>query len=214
MFELVGAASVKPVIEVLVDQISIVLQNTGELGTFSSANMERTEVENFKNVVGSNTLLKELVRDVDNATNSYEKGKTLERLIKIFFAQVEGFSVDVNRKTKTEEIDIQITNESESEFWRKEKLIFIGECKNWNKKVGKNELVIFKNKIENRRGRVELGFFISWAGFSSTFNNEDLRRSKDPIVIIPISGVQIKEAINSEKIEEYIKKWYKSAIMS
>ncbi|MDF9615920.1 DNA (cytosine-5-)-methyltransferase [Bacillus cereus] len=158
--------------------------------------------------------LKMLIRNVENAVDNNEKGKALEILIKEFFEQVKGFKVSTNKRTRTEEIDIQIRNESNSNFWRKETILFIGECKNWSKKVGKNELVIFKSKIENRRGRVGVGFFVSWNGFSTTFTNEVLRTSKEEIVIIPVDGNQIKAAIDNENIEEYIKGWYTEAVMS
>ncbi|GAB6456418.1 DNA (cytosine-5-)-methyltransferase [Bacillus thuringiensis] len=165
-------------------------------------------------VKNSKSGLKTLIRNVENAVDNNEKGKALEILIKEFFEQVKGFKVSTNKRTRTEEIDIQIRNESNSTFWSKETILFIGECKNWSKKVGKNELVIFKNKIENRRGRVGVGFFVSWNGFSTTFTNEVLRTSKEEIVIIPVDGNQIKEAIDNGNIEEYIKVWYTEAVMS
>jgi DNA (cytosine-5)-methyltransferase 1 len=232
IYKLVSAASIEPLIRRIVNQISIALgmdEKPNEIFTTTPKLKGNTEVSlkqfladenqidiinNKENVKKDGTNLKALVLDVENASNNNEKGKSLEILIKEFFEQVKGFKVNTNIKTTTEEIDIQIRNESKSEFWRKESILFIGECKNWNKKAGKNELVIFKNKIENRRGRVGVGFFISWNGFSITFNYEGLRSSKEEIVIITIDGSQIKEAINSGNIEEYIKELYTNAVMT
>lgn len=115
-------------------------------------------------------------------------------------------------KTKTEEIDIYIRNESKSEFWKKESIFFLGECKNWTEKCGKNELAVFRSKIENRRDRVKLGFFISWNGFTETYTYEDLRGSKGDILIIPITGQQIKECIIKGEIETFLKDWYRKAV--
>jgi hypothetical protein len=86
---------------------------------------------------------------------------------------------------------------------------FLGECKNWTEKYGKNELVVFRSKIENRRDRVKLGFFISWNGFTETYTYEDLRGSKGNILIIPITGQQIKECIIKGEIDTHLKEWNK-----
>ncbi|MEY2363151.1 DNA (cytosine-5-)-methyltransferase [Lysinibacillus capsici] len=235
IYRLLSNSSIEPLVRRIANQISIAIGNNGKSNEIISIPPQiREEIEEFSDqnlldVIGEDqvqiidskekikndeTSLNTLVLNVENAVSNDEKGQALEILIKEFFDQVEGFTVTTNKRTLTEEIDIQIRNESNSEFWRKESILFICECKNWNKKAGKNELVIFKNKIENRRGRVGLGFFISWNGFTTTFNYEDLRSSKEDIVIIPINGSQIKEAINSENIEEYIKEWFTEAVMS
>ncbi|WP_226086124.1 DNA cytosine methyltransferase [Mesobacillus sp. S13] len=234
-YRLVSNASITPLIRRIANHICFALSHDGisdEITPIHSHTHGESEVflkenttDNFvdnqaQNINGKekkkklNDGLKDLMQNVENARNNIDKGKALEVLIKKFFEQVEGFKVNTNKRTLTEEIDIQIRNESNSEFWRKETILFIGECKNWSKKAGKNELVIFKNKIENRRGRVGVGFFISWNGFSTTFTNEGLRSSKENLVIIPIDGNQIKEAIDSKNIEEFIKGWYTEAVMS
>lgn len=80
-------------------------------------------------------------------------------------------------------------------------------------KARKNELVILRSKIENRRDRVKLGVFISWNGFTDTYTYEDLRGSKENILIIPITGQQIKECIIEGEIETHLKEWYKRAVI-
>ncbi|WP_249595706.1 DNA (cytosine-5-)-methyltransferase [Peribacillus frigoritolerans] len=232
IYKLVSTASIEPLTRRIANQISIALGKNGKsikihpttpkIQRDTEVSLEQILIdENQVQIINSkeevkndDNSLKALVLNVENTNNNNEKGKALEILIKEFFEQVNGFKVTTNIKTKTEEIDIQIRNESNSEFWRKESILFIGECKNWNKKAEKNELVIFKNKIENRRGRVGVGFFISWNGFTSTFNHEDLRNSKETILIIPINGNQIKEALDSKDIEGFIKEWYTKAVMS
>lgn len=158
-------------------------------------------------------ILINMLKKVEDSKDSYKKGKALELLMKLLFEQVDGFHVDTNARTKTEEIDIFIRNESKSEFWKKESIFIIGECKNWTEKVGKNELVIFRSKIENRKDRVKLGFFISWNGFTETYTSEDLRGSKGDILIIPITGQQIKECIINGDIEAYLKYLYQKAVI-
>jgi len=149
---------------------------------------------------------------VEIAKSPHFKGKALEELIRFFFEQVEGFKVSTNVKSKTEEIDFVVTNESSSEFWRKERNFLIGECKNMVGKSGKNECVLFEKKIVNRRVAVTTGFFISWNGFTRSFVTENLRGSRERI-IIPIDGKQIKEAIFDGDIEKHLKTWYEKAVM-
>lgn len=158
-------------------------------------------------------MLNSMVKKVENTKDKYEKVKALESLMKLLFKQVDGFHVDTNARTKIEEIDIFIRNESKSEFWKKESIFILGECKNWTERSGKNELVIFRSKIENRKDRVKLGFFISWNGFTETYTSEDLMGSKGDILIIPIDGQQIKECIISGDIESYLKQCYQQAVI-
>ncbi|XCA83501.1 DNA (cytosine-5-)-methyltransferase [Exiguobacterium mexicanum] len=155
-----------------------------------------------------------LLSQIESETNSQEKGKILEVLIKIFFEEVKNFEVSTNIRTRTEEIDIVIKNNSKKNPWKEEGVIIIGECKNWNKKCGKNDFVIFKQKIENRNKRVRLGFFISWAGFTDTYLKERLRSSGDETLIIPIDGDQIKKAIESGCVEKFLMDMYYDIILT
>lgn len=88
------------------------------------------------------------------------KGKALETLVAALFSSVEGFSEqDRNVNTETEEIDIVFCNESSYPTWQKEGTLILVECKNWlSKRVGKNEFVLFKEKMENRAGPLQFGF--------------------------------------------------------
>lgn len=148
-----------------------------------------------------NSLLKfpELIDKIKTAIEIEEKGKYLEELIARFFSEIQGFKVIERKRTKTEEIDIVIINNSEQSFWKSESNLILVECKNWNKPAGKNEYVAFREKLENRRGRAKLGFFVSVKGFAKTFMLEDLRNSKADLLIVPIDLKQIVEIIENQK---------------
>ncbi|MDC2215919.1 conserved hypothetical protein [uncultured Dysgonomonas sp.] len=148
-----------------------------------------------------NSLLKfpELIYKVRTVKDIEDKGKYLEELIARFFSEIQGFQVIERKRTKTEEIDIVIINNSEQSFWKSESNLILVECKNWNKPAGKNEYVSFREKLENRRGRAKLGFFVSVKGFAKTFMLEDLRNSKADLLIVPIDLNQIVEIIENQK---------------
>ena len=121
--------------------------------------------------------LPDLIHKVKTAKDIAEKGKYLEELVARFFFEIKGFQIIQRKRTKTEEIDIVIVNKSEQEFWKTESKLILVECKNWTRRpAGKNEYVAFREKLENRRGRAKLGFFISGKGFARTFGQEDLRK--------------------------------------
>ncbi len=138
------------------------------------------------------------------------KGRLLEELTHKFFSFVDGFEIIERLKTETEEIDLVILNKSTIPIWQKESSLILVECKNWSSKCGKNELVVFKEKIANRKGRAKIGFFVSWNGFAETFTKEDLRSSQGDILVVPVTGKNVVEAINSS-IEEHIEKWWVNA---
>jgi hypothetical protein len=75
--------------------------------------------------------------------------------------------------------------------------LILAECKNWSSKCGKNEFVVFLAKLENRSQRCTLGFLISWNGFSSTVTKEMLRGSREQILVVPITGEDIRSAVRS-----------------
>jgi hypothetical protein len=152
----------------------------------------------------------ELIDKIKIEKDSNIKGRLLEELMKKFFCIVDGFEVVERLKTETEEIDLVILNKSSIPLWQKESPLILVECKNWSKKCGKNELVIFKEKISNRKGRAKIGFFVSWNGFAETFKKEDLRSSHGDILIIPVSGENIIEAL-SGSVEQHLEKWWFNA---
>lgn len=128
------------------------------------------------------------------------KGKALETFMAALFSSIEGF-VEVNRNiiTETEEIDIVYRNESNHPIWQKERSVILVECKNWlSKRVGKNEFVVFKEKIENRAGRCNLGFLICVDEFAETVTKELLRSSKTELLVVPIDGVKLQQLVESQ----------------
>ncbi len=154
-----------------------------------------------------------LLYNIKNSTGSNEKGKVLEVLVEQMFSSVDGFSVRKNVRTKNEEIDLIVTNESTSEFWKKDEQYIIVECKNWSTKCDRKEYNILQSKIENRNHRVKSAYLISWNGFTEGFDSEMLRNSKETALVIPVTGEQIVEAITSNEIESYLKLWYEKAVM-
>lgn len=143
--------------------------------------------------------LPDLIEKVKTTLDTDEKGKYLEELVARFFSEINGFKIIERKRTKTEEIDIVIVNNSDDSFWKAESNLILIECKNWTKKpAGKNEYVAFREKLENRRGRAKLGFFISGKGFAKTFGLEDLRNSKADLLIVPIDLKHLIEIIEKQ----------------
>lgn len=143
--------------------------------------------------------LPELIEKVKTASDTDEKGKYLEELVARFFSEIKGLQIIERKRTKTEEIDVVIVNNSEESFWKAESNLILVECKNWTKTpAGKNEYVAFREKLENRRGRAKLGFFISGKGFAKTFGLEDLRNSKADLLIIPVELKQLIDIIEKK----------------
>jgi hypothetical protein len=145
---------------------------------------------------GSETL-DALVDAVETAKSADDKGRTLEELCSRLFASVPGFFVTGRVRTETEEIDISLLNDSIEPRLRREGALILAECKNWTGKCGKNEFVVFHAKLENRSRRCTLGFLISWNGFSDTISKEMLRGSREEILLVPVTGEDIRTAVRS-----------------
>jgi hypothetical protein len=64
-----------------------------------------------------------------------------------------------------------------------------------DKQVWKDEVVIFREKIENTNRRCSLGFLISWNGFAKTVTKELLRGTREGILIVLLEGKQVRAAV-------------------
>ena len=139
------------------------------------------------------------------------KGKALENLTAALFESIGGFiEIGRNVNTATEEVDLIFRNDSSESAWQRESQIILVECKNWHsQRVGKNEFVLFKEKMENRVGRCTLGFLICTEEFAATLTKEMLRSSKFDLLVVPINGAQLRELVEagrdrSQKLRELV----------
>lgn len=157
--------------------------------------------------------LDKLISSVELSKTANEKGKALEDLLVRLFSDSQSFSVnEIRATTETEEIDVMVLNKSTDPRFMRESAILLVECKNWSGKCGKNEFVIFKEKIENRKSRCSLGFLISWNGFAETVTKEMLRGSREEALIIPLDGNDIKEAVYKNQFEQTLADAWDKAI--
>jgi hypothetical protein len=157
--------------------------------------------------------LDNLAEAVETAKSTDDKGRSLEELCSRLFSSVPGFSVTGRVRTETEEIDILVLNHSVEPRLRREGAIILAECKNWTGKCGKNELVVFQQKVENRRGRSSLGVLISWNGFTDTTTKEMLRGSREDVLVIPMAGEDIRAAVRSRDFLSTLLTCWDRAIM-
>lgn len=145
-----------------------------------------------------------LVEAVEKTANHNERGRSLEELVSRLFESVPGFTVTGRMRTSTEEIDISILNDSSDPRFRRESAILLAECKNWSDRCGKNEFVLFKEKIENRCRRCTLGFLVSWNGFKETVTKEILRGSREETLVVPMTGKSIRAAMRDGNFPEVL----------
>jgi len=153
-----------------------------------------------------------LVQAVDNASTTDEKGRSLEELCSRLFESVQGFTISGRIRTATEEIDISIVNDSADPRFRRESALLQVECKNWTGKCGKDEFVIFREKIENRSRRSSLGFLVSWNGFATTVTKEMLRGSREETLIVPVAGKDLRAAVRDGNFEQVLLRCWEAAV--
>lgn len=155
----------------------------------------------------SELKIEELITKISNKKLSKaEKGMVLEALLVKLFESIKGVKVTERVRTATEEIDLVLFNDCNKGFWKKESSIILVEAKNQTKKTDKNDVVIFQDKIENRRGRCKLGFLVSSAGFTKTVGQTLLRNSKSDtaIVLLTVEEILKRRHDFSELVQE---KW-------
>jgi len=140
-----------------------------------------------------------LLETVEHAKDVASKGHALEDLMFTLLEAVPGFEVKKRIRTVTEEIDLKVLNSHTDPRWR-DNAIILFECKNWSTVCGKDEVVLFERKLENRRGRVKLGFFVSWRGFARTVPQELLRGSRGRVLVALVTGNDLRVAAKTGDI--------------
>lgn len=164
-------------------------------------------------VVDRDALSERLIRAdweaLSTTSTPQKRGYALENLCSSLFGTIPGWQrVSSRIRTKTEEIDLVIVNESKEEYWRRHCTYILVECKYWTtrRKPGKNEFDAFYRKIE-RRGVQDcrLGFFVSVNGVTGTFRTELVRISKEPIKIVTLDVNDIWDMICSDNRSHYLK---------
>jgi Holliday junction resolvase-like predicted endonuclease len=149
--------------------------------------------------IDRDTRIRQLYFQLPEDDTAQGKGAVLEELTCEVFSSIPGFVViDRNSNTKTEEIDLVIRNEGTDLRWRSESALILVECKNWHtRRVGKNEFVLFKEKLQNRYGRAKLGFLICTEHFAETADIERLRSSKSDFLIVLIDSDGLEQLVRS-----------------
>jgi hypothetical protein len=153
-----------------------------------------------------------LVDAVERATSAQEKGRSLEELCSRLFESVPGLVITQRILTETEEIDIAILNGSDEPRLRREGALILAECKNWSGRCGKNEFVTFKEKLANRSRRSTLGVLISWNGFAETVTKEMLRGSREELLIVPLTGQDLRSALQGGNFTDVLLRAWDRAV--
>ena len=151
---------------------------------------------------------------VERVTTSDLKGRVLEELVSKLFLTILGLRVLTRIKTATEEIDIGIFNDTAEGFLASEEAVILAECKNWSGKCGRDEFSLLETKAENRRQRCSLSFLISWSGFTGTIDKELLRSSRQRLVIVPLTGHDLKRAVVENNFVKVIESAWHDAIFT
>ncbi|MGH9853183.1 MAG: restriction endonuclease, partial [Blastocatellia bacterium] len=154
-------------------------------------------------------------KDVQQHADIQQRGQALEDLLSALFAAIPGFvEIGRNVSTATEEIDLVFRNDSPDPAWQRESEVILVECKNWHsQRVGKNEFVLFKEKIENRAGRCKLGFLVCTERFAGTIEKEMLRSSKSELLIVPIDGNDLRQLVEAKNRSEILRSFVDSALL-
>lgn len=157
-------------------------------------------------------LVRRQLEAVEISDTSNAKGDALERLMRTLFESVDGFTFrERNLRTETEEIDLVFDNRCSKHPWGYEGPLLLAECKNWSTRVGKDEVVLFKSKMQHRRQRCTVGFLIAWGGFAETVDAELLRSSSESWVLIALDGTSIKQSVTDGSFPRLIEeKWYEA----
>lgn len=143
------------------------------------------------------------------ASTSKARGDALERLVESLF-NTEAPQLQVTEKnfsTREEEIDLVLRNNLPDPFWvsQHSPYIFV-ECKNWASPVGVAELRTFESKLDDRRGIVRIGIFVSSSGYYKTFVDRlKVIQTKNIGLVYAVTLADIRALINRrERLSDWL----------
>jgi hypothetical protein len=128
---------------------------------------------------------------------------------------IDGFHhVDSRLRSEDEEIDIRVRNQSPDIFWQNFHTPYmLLECKNWSRPVGKDEFVLFHDKLRSRYGKVKLGFFVTTATFTKGFLSTRQTARKDDVLMVCIDGAGLERLVESNDRNETLKELCDRAVI-
>ena len=155
-----------------------------------------------------NASLLQHYSDVKNEIDPLKKGPHFERFISLLFGflgykEIRKRVIDSSRN----EVDIIIRNEIKDPFLNKFGKYILLECKNRpDYTIGKNDFIIFNEKLKNSNGLAELGIIASTGGFAKTTYLEAMRGSGTVNKVLFLSNVEFLSLIGADdKIEAFKK---------
>lgn len=123
------------------------------------------------------------------ATDTHAKGRLLEDTLRLLFLSLPGLTqVRQNPRSMSEEFDLVVRNESSDPFLSKEGQIWLVECKNWSKPVGRSDYDALEAKLRRRSGRTRLGLCVGVAGFTAGFKLAMAQGARDDHLIVAIDA--------------------------
>jgi len=149
---------------------------------------------------------------VKSSKTNKEKKDALENLAEFLFNSISGIEVvDKNVRTSAEEIDLILKNESNESFWRQLGSPILVECKNWGKKIGTGEVIIFKDKLET--GGIKVGILIAVKGITGTKRKDAILKIREykqrGYRIVLLTGDDIEAICDGENpTDKFREKYY------
>lgn len=160
------------------------------------------------------TKLRDTWAQVRTETDRNRKGKLLEELVKLLFRATPGFErVETRLDNGTEEIDIVVENQSQDSPWKNDGAPYLlGECKNWSKPCGADELRKFIAKFDTKYERARTGFFVAPGGFTKDFHEARRERKSGPALVIPIDADGLSRWIEADDRLDVLRELYRRAV--
>lgn len=161
-----------------------------------------------------NKALLQYYADAKNISDTYQKGERFEHFISLLF-QSFGYK-EISKRVidrSSNEVDLIIRNEIDDSFLNKFGKYLLIECKNKpDSSVGKNDFIVFMNKLKNTGGLSDLGIIATTGYIARTTYIEAVRESQNDRKVLFISNPEIERLINSSDKKEEFKKLIDSQI--
>lgn len=163
------------------------------------------------------SLLMNRLANLSSATGPH-KGKILEEFIAELFTSVEGLRIlKCNARLSAEELDLIISNNLNTGFWRLAGSPLVIECKNWSSKVGAREISVLIDKLQAISPDAKTGILVALNGITGDSYSDAMLKIREARqrgrYVLVLEYKDLAEALSSSSLTHVIERKYEAVLL-
>ena len=161
---------------------------------------------------GLEQSIQECWRSLQSETDSHRKGRMLEDLLVSLLQSVGGLRKVIPRHSNNNE-EFDSATMAEAERWHRISALWLFECKNWSRPVGRGEADILTKQMERRHEGCSFGVLVAWSGVTVPLATT-LGRERAVVAVVQRGDLQEIVAATPSSRADVLHSWFDRAVLT